>query len=47
MGSVFHVWLLVNYQLLATGTVNLVNAIIERAEAPELFTNALAPAGHA
>ena len=47
VGSVFHVWLLVNYQLLATGTVNLANAIIERAEAPDHFVGALAAAGHA
>jgi hypothetical protein len=46
VGSIFHVWLLVNYQLLATGTVNLVNAIIERAEAPDHFTDAVATTGH-
>ena len=40
VGSVFHVWLLVNYQVLATGTVNLANTIIERAEAPARFGNA-------
>ncbi len=34
VGSVFHVWLTMCYQVLATGTVNLANAIIERAEAP-------------
>ncbi len=37
VGAVFHVWLLVNYQVVATGTVNLANAIIERAEAPAHF----------
>ncbi len=47
VGSVFHVWLLVNYQLLATGTVNLANAIIERAEAPEPNAGAAAQAAHA
>ncbi len=47
VGAVFHVWLLVNYQLLATGTVNLANAIIERAEAPNHFSSAAAAAGHA
>ena len=47
VGSIFHVWLLVNYQLLATGTVNLANAIIERAEAPDHFVGTLAAAGHA
>ena len=46
VGSIFHVWLLVNYQLLATGTVNLVNAIIERAEAPDHFIEAVATTGH-
>ena len=40
VGAVFHVWLLVNYQVLATGTVNLVNTIIERAEAPAHFRGA-------
>jgi hypothetical protein len=47
VGSIFHVWLLVNYQVLATGTVNLANAIIERTEAPDHFTGAAAEAGHA
>lgn len=37
VGSVFHVWLLMCYQVLATGTVNLANTIIERAEAPDHF----------
>ncbi len=37
VGSVFHVWLIVNYQVLTTGTVNLANTIIERAEAPARF----------
>ena len=40
VGAVFHVWRLVNYQVLATGTVNLVNTIIERAEAPAQFRGA-------
>ncbi len=47
VGAVFHVWLLVNYQLLATGTVNLANVIIERAEAPGHFSSAVEAAGHA
>ena len=47
VGAVFHVWLLVNYQLLATGTVNLTNAIIERAEAPDHFMGELAATSHA
>lgn len=34
VGAVFHLWLLMCYQVLATGTVNLANAIIERAEVP-------------
>jgi hypothetical protein len=37
VGSVFHVWLLMCYQVLGTGTVNLANTIIERAEAPDHF----------
>jgi hypothetical protein len=45
VGSVFHVWLLVNYQLLATGTVNLANAVIERAEAPDHFAGPGAAVG--
>ena len=32
VGAVLHVWLVMCYQVLATGTVNLVNAIIERSE---------------
>jgi hypothetical protein len=32
VGAVLHVWLMMCYQLLATGTVNLVNAIIEGSE---------------
>lgn len=32
VGAVLHVWLTICYQVLATGTVNLVNAIIERSE---------------
>jgi len=47
VGSVLHVWLLVNYQLLATGTVNLANAIIERAETPEHFSDEVVLTGHA
>lgn len=47
VGSVFHVWLLVNYQLLATGTVNLVNAIIERAETPEHCSGEVVVTDHA
>jgi hypothetical protein len=47
VGAVFHVWLLVNYQMLTTGTVNLVNAIIERAEAPAHFDRLAAEARHA
>ena len=47
VGAVFHVWLLVNYQVVATGTVNLANAIIERAEAPAHFARLAAEAGHA
>ncbi len=31
-GSVLHVWLMVNHRLLATGTSNLFNAIVERGE---------------
>lgn len=46
-GAVFHVWLLVNYQVLATGTVNLANAIIERAEVPGTGGEEAAEAGHA
>ena len=34
VGAVLHVWLMMNYQVLASGTVNLVNAIIETVEAP-------------
>ena len=34
VGAVLHVWLMMNYQVLATGTVNLANAIIEAVEAP-------------
>jgi hypothetical protein len=30
VGAILHVWLMMCYQTLATGTVNLVNAIIER-----------------
>ncbi|TDJ17643.1 MAG: hypothetical protein E2O65_07790 [Gammaproteobacteria bacterium] len=31
-GSVLHVWLMVNHRLLATGTSNLFNAIVELGE---------------
>ena len=34
VGAVLHIWLMMNYQVLATGTVNLANAIIETVEAP-------------
>ncbi len=34
VGAVLHIWLMMNYQVLATGTVNLANAIIEIVEAP-------------
>lgn len=34
VGAVTHVWLSMCYHVLATGTVNLVNAIIERSEVP-------------
>ena len=37
VGAIFHVWLNMCYQILGTGTVNLTNAIIERAEEPEFF----------
>ncbi len=33
IGAVFSIWLMVNYRLLATGTVMLVNAVIELGEA--------------
>ena len=36
VGSVLHVWLTMCYQVLATGTVNLVNAIIESSESVDL-----------
>ncbi len=32
VGAVLNVWLMINYHLLATGTVNLIAAIIERGE---------------
>jgi hypothetical protein len=32
VGSVLHVWLMVNHRLLVTGTSNLFNAIVERGE---------------
>ena len=32
VGAVLHIWLVMCYQVLATGTVNLVNAIIENSE---------------
>lgn len=34
VGAVLHVWLTMCYQVLATGTVNLVNAIVEHSERP-------------
>jgi hypothetical protein len=36
VGAVTHVWLGMCYQILATGTVNLVNAIIEHSEVSEI-----------
>lgn len=36
VGAVFHVWLTMCYQVLATGTVNLVNAIIESSESADM-----------
>jgi len=36
VGAVLHVWLTMCYQVLATGTVNLVNAIIEHTEVASL-----------
>ena len=33
VGAVLHIWLMMSYQVLATGTVNLANAIIETVEA--------------
>jgi len=32
VGGVLNIWLMANYQLLATGTVRLINAIVERGE---------------
>lgn len=32
IGAIFNLWLLVNYRILATGTVNLVNAVVELGE---------------
>ena len=32
VGAVFNVWLMVNFHVLATGTVNLVTAVVERGE---------------
>jgi hypothetical protein len=32
VGAVLHVWLMINHRLLATGTSNLFNAIVERGE---------------
>ena len=45
VGAVFHVWLTVDYHLLAGGTVTLANAIIERIEAPAHFAPAAEAAG--
>ena len=39
VGAVCHVWLLMCYQILATGTVNLANAIIEYSEVPHIHDN--------
>ncbi|NKB61321.1 MAG: hypothetical protein GKR95_03990 [Gammaproteobacteria bacterium] len=39
VGAIFHVWLSMCYQILATGTVNLVNAIIEYSEVPHIHNN--------
>ena len=36
VGAVLHVWLMMCYQVLATGTVNLANAIIERSESGKI-----------
>ncbi|MBI3454125.1 MAG: MotA/TolQ/ExbB proton channel family protein [Rhodospirillales bacterium] len=33
VGAILNIWLMINYQMLTTGTVNLVAAIIERGEA--------------
>jgi hypothetical protein len=41
VGAVLHVWLTLCYQVLATGTVNLANAVIERTEAPNFHATAL------
>ena len=32
VGAVLHVWLMVNHRMLASGTSNLFNAIVERGE---------------
>lgn len=40
VGAIAHVWLTLCYQVLATGTVNLANAIIERAEVAD-FPNTI------
>jgi hypothetical protein len=32
VGSVLHIWLIVNYHMLATGTVELVTAVAELGE---------------
>jgi hypothetical protein len=37
VGAVLHVWLTLCYQVLATGTINLANAVIERSEAPTFY----------
>ena len=36
VGAVLHVWMTMCYQVLATGTVNLVNAIIERSHSDDI-----------
>ena len=32
IGAILNIWLLVNYRILATGTVSLINAIVELGE---------------
>ncbi|NKB76209.1 MAG: hypothetical protein GKR96_03980 [Gammaproteobacteria bacterium] len=39
VGAIFHLWLSMCYQVLATGTVNLANAIIEYSEVPHIHNN--------
>lgn len=40
VGAILHVWLIMCYQMLAVGTVNLVNAIIEYSYNPSQHANA-------